>query len=129
MWALGAVATGMAAAIVGFRSGVVRPAEAFGFTVWTVPAMVAATIGGLRTVAGPAVGALLFVAAARLFGDGHHGFMLMVAAGAALAVLAWAPQGLVGWALNRLGSPAALRATVGRWVSRWAPSRPTPPAR
>jgi branched-chain amino acid transport system permease protein len=124
LWALGAVATGMAAAVVGFRSGVVRPAEAFGFTVWTVPAVVAATVGGLRTVAGPAVGALLFVAADRIFGDGHHGLMLMVAAGAALAVLAWAPQGLVGWAVTRLGSPAAVWATV----SRWAPSRPTPPA-
>jgi branched-chain amino acid transport system permease protein len=131
MWALGAVATGMAAAIVAFRAGVVRPAESFDFTLWTVPAMVAATIGGLRTVAGPAVGALIFVAADRVFGDGHHGLMLATAAAASLAVLAWAPQGIVGWATTRLGSPAAVWAAIEGWraVNRRATSTPTAPPR
>jgi branched-chain amino acid transport system permease protein len=132
IWALGGVATGMAAAIVAFRAGVVRPAEAFGFNVWTVPAMVAAAIGGLRTVAGPAVGALIFVAADRVFGDGHHGLMLTAAAVAALAVMAWAPQGIVGWAAPRWGSPAAVWAALGRWrdgLNRRAPSTPPAPPR
>jgi branched-chain amino acid transport system permease protein len=99
-WLLAAAAAGMAGAVSHFRIGEVSPA-AFDPAVWTYPAVAVAGIGGLSTVEGPFVGAVLYVAVHEAVSGHDHAFSIVMAA-AGVAGLVMGRDGWWGWARQAL---------------------------
>lgn len=104
VWAMAAGAAAMAGALVGFRSGTVAGAAAFDPLVWVVPPLVAAALGGMRSLSGPSLGALLYVIVERVV---DAPAALAVCSIAAVVLLVAVPRGLADHAapplLARLG--------------------------
>ncbi len=91
LWCAAGAAIGACGALVQFRSASVSVGEAFDPVRWVLPGLVAATLGGMRTLSGPALGALLYVVLQRLVGVPAALLVCAVAAAVLLVVL---PRGL-----------------------------------
>ncbi len=115
--AAAAAAAGLAGAVSHLQRGAVEPTQAFDTLTWTWPAVVAALVGGLRTTAGPVVGAVVVVLAERLL-DGRPALFLLLSGLAVLVVLVAAPLGIAGTLDARLGDARRERLT-----RRWSPRR------
>lgn len=96
LWTLAAATAGTAGAIVHFRSGTTAVDEAFSPIVWVLAPLVAATLGGMRSLSGPVIGAVVYVVAERIFGTA---VALTVCAVAAAALLVLVPRGLADHAV------------------------------
>jgi branched-chain amino acid transport system permease protein len=114
IWLLAAVVTGTAGALMAFRTAQVSPA-AFDPKLWTLPVIAVAGIGGLATMEGPLIAAVLYVVADEVVPGSGGGFAL----GAALVGVVGLIAGSDGWwgsvralipvdrsPLRRLGRPA-----------------------
>lgn len=110
LWTAGGAAVAMAGAIVHLRAGSVQLAVAFDPLQWVVPALVAASLGGMRTIAGPVVGALIYVVMERVFGVAVA--LLLCGLGAA-SLMVWLPGGLAAVAV-----PAGQRVWRAHVASR-----------
>lgn len=99
-WLIAGAAAGMAGAVSHFRTGDISPA-AFDPAVWTYPAVAVAGLGGLSTVEGPFVGAVLYVALHEAV-SGHDQVFAVAMAAAGVAGLVMGRDGWWGWARRAL---------------------------
>ncbi len=98
--------------VSGFMTGVIgglfylqqvslQPKSAFSMA-WTVAAVFIVVIGGLGTVAGPIVGAILHVILVQLLSN-FAGISMILLGAIAIAVMLFMPKGIVGTLQNRHG--------------------------
>jgi branched-chain amino acid transport system permease protein len=98
--------------VSGFMTGVIgglfylqqvslQPKSAFSMA-WTVAAVFIVVIGGLGTVAGPIVGAILYVILVQLLSN-FAGISMILLGAIAIAVMLFMPKGIVGTLQNRYG--------------------------
>jgi branched-chain amino acid transport system permease protein len=91
---LSAFITGMTAGILYLNTIFIQPFEAFGIG-WTVKLLFIVIIGGLGTVAGPMVGATVFVMLQQYLSE-YVGFNLIILGTITIAVIFFTPKGIVG---------------------------------
>jgi branched-chain amino acid transport system permease protein len=96
---------GVAGALQGLKLGAVEPYGMFGIQ-WTVAVLSIVIIGGQGLRAGPLVGAVFVVALGELLAD-YPAVHLALTGAILIVVIRFAPQGLVGLALRKLGRRAA----------------------
>jgi branched-chain amino acid transport system permease protein len=124
-WLLSAGVAGAAGAVAAFHEGTVEVGEAFSLTAWTLPALVAVGVGGVGSVEGPLLGAVLWAVGAGIF-DAEAGGFQLAAAGLALAVqCTFGPAGLWGRVSGATGVELfpAQRRFDGPRPGRGAPRR------
>jgi branched-chain amino acid transport system permease protein len=90
---------GMAGALQGLKLGAIEPYGMFGIQ-WTVNVLSIVIIGGQGLRAGPLVGAIFVVALGEWLAD-YPAFHLALTGACLIAVIRFAPQGLVGLAQRR----------------------------
>jgi branched-chain amino acid transport system permease protein len=93
--------TGMTAGVVYLNTIFIQPFEAFGIG-WTVKLLFIVIIGGLGTVAGPMVGAAVFVILQQYLSE-YVGFNLIILGTITIAVIFFTPKGIVGTFQEKLG--------------------------
>jgi branched-chain amino acid transport system permease protein len=96
---LASLLMGMAGALQGLKVGAVEPYGSFGIA-WTVNVLSIVIIGGQGLRAGPVVGAVFVVALGELLAD-WPALHLALTGAIVIAVIRFAPQGLVGLVLRR----------------------------
>lgn len=108
VWASRLVAFVISAAVTGACGALyylsvlyVEPGAAFDMD-WLVKMLFIVVVGGLGTIEGPLVGALIYFALRELFSDAG-GWYLIVMGAIATAVMLFAPRGLWGWIHARTG--------------------------
>jgi len=115
---IAAAGLAMAGATVRLREGVVDTDVAFGVVRWSLVPLVLASLGGYRSIEGPVLAAVLYVAVARIAG-GHDlavsGFFACAALG---VIVAFGPGGL--WGLVQRVAPVEL-FPLRRWFDENAP--------
>jgi branched-chain amino acid transport system permease protein len=81
-----------------FKSGIIEPNGAFNLTM-SIEAIVMVMLGGSGTVIGPALGAFLYeeVRGLLLTSETFSHFQLVIAGALLLAIVNFAPGGLMGW--------------------------------
>ena len=98
---LSAFVTGVTAGILYLNTIFIQPFEAFGIG-WTVKLLFIVIIGGLGTVAGPMVGAAVFVILQQYLSE-YVGFNLIIFGTITILVIFFAPKGIVGTFQQKLG--------------------------
>jgi branched-chain amino acid transport system permease protein len=98
---LSAFFTGTTAGILYLNSIFIQPFEAFGIG-WTVKLLFIVIIGGIGTVEGPLVGAIIFVLLQQFLSE-YVGYNLIILGTVTIAVIFLAPQGIVGALQKRFG--------------------------
>jgi branched-chain amino acid transport system permease protein len=98
---LSAFISGVTAGVLYLNTIFIQPFEAFGIG-WTVKLLFIVIIGGLGTVAGPMVGAIVFVLLQQYLSE-YVGFNLIILGTITIAVIFFTPKGLVGTFQERLG--------------------------
>jgi len=98
---LSAFFTGTTAGILYLNSIFIQPFEAFGIG-WTVKLLFIVIIGGIGTVEGPVVGAIIFVLLQQFLSE-YVGYNLIILGTVTIAVIFIAPQGIVGALQKRFG--------------------------
>jgi branched-chain amino acid transport system permease protein len=91
---LSALITGMTAGVLYLNTIFIQPFEAFGIG-WTVKLLFIVIIGGLGTVAGPIVGAVVYVILQQYLSE-YVGFNLIILGTITILVIFFAPKGIVG---------------------------------
>jgi branched-chain amino acid transport system permease protein len=91
---LSALITGMTAGVLYLNTIFIQPFEAFGIG-WTVKLLFIVIIGGLGTVAGPVVGAVVYVILQQYLSE-YVGFNLIILGTITILVIFFAPKGIVG---------------------------------
>lgn len=112
VWVLAAGVAGTAGALTAFRAAQVTPG-AFEPSGWTLPVLAVAGIGGVGTLEGPLVAAVLYVAA-REVAPGSSGAFQLTAALIGVAGLLWGADGWWGSVRARLPLPHVPRRHFGR---------------
>ena len=118
--ALSAFVTGVAGVFYAQYTYVIHPDGAFGLGLSVQIALVA-IVGGVGTILGPAIGAVImqcFIQSTQIIFAGHYpGLELMVYGGLLVAVILWRPRGVFpwfarvyGWIVDHLPSPGGARA-------------------
>src|SRR5882672_8219168 len=101
LWVVVAFATGMVGALVYLQKARVSPDAAFSVTDWTAYVIFIVVIGGIGTIEGPIVGAIVLYFLQDYLA--HFGTWYLITLGAlAAAVMLVAPRGLWGFAEGRL---------------------------
>ncbi len=98
---IGAFITGTAAGILYLNTIFIQPFEAFGIG-WTVKLLFIVIIGGIGTVGGPIIGAIIFVFLQQLLSE-YVGYNLIILGGIAIMVIFFAPRGIIGTLQMKLG--------------------------
>jgi len=98
---ISAFVTGTTAGILYLNAIFIQPFEAFGIG-WTVKLLFIVIIGGIGTVEGPVVGAILFVLLQQFLAE-HVGYNLIILGTVTLGVILIAPRGIVGALQKRFG--------------------------
>jgi len=98
---LSAFITGMTAGVLYLNTIFIQPFEAFGIG-WTVKLLFIVIIGGLGTVAGPIVGAIVFVILQQYLSE-YVRFNLIILGTITIAVIFFIPKGIVGTFQEKLG--------------------------
>jgi branched-chain amino acid transport system permease protein len=96
---LSAFVTGAAAGILYLNSIFIQPFEAFSIG-WTVKLLFIVIIGGIGTIEGPIVGAIIFVLLQQLLSE-YVGYNLIILGTIAIAVIFFAPKGIMGTVLEK----------------------------
>jgi branched-chain amino acid transport system permease protein len=91
---IGAFVTGLAGAIYYVRQAYIEPVSAFSIS-WSMTAIIAAVVGGLRTEEGPIVGTIIIVVLHFLLAR-YPGYSLILQGAILIAVMLAIPQGIVG---------------------------------
>ena len=118
--ALSAFVTGVAGVFYAQYTYVIHPDGAFGLGMSVQIALVA-IVGGVGTILGPAIGAVImecFIQSTQIvFAGQYPGLELMVYGGLLVAVILWRPRGVYpwfarvyGWIVERLPNPGAAKA-------------------
>jgi branched-chain amino acid transport system permease protein len=93
-------ATAMVGALIFLQKLRISPDAAFSVNDWTAFVIFIVVIGGIGTIEGPLIGALLFFVLRELFAD-LGSWYLMLLGGLAVAVMLLAPRGLWGYVAAR----------------------------
>jgi branched-chain amino acid transport system permease protein len=97
IYVISAGIAGFAGALIFLQKGRISPDAAFSVIDWTAYVIFIVVIGGIRTIEGPILGAVLFVIAQAAFAD--YGAWYLMALGAfGIAMMLIAPGGLWGFA-------------------------------
>jgi branched-chain amino acid transport system permease protein len=94
-----AIVTGVTAGILYLNTIFIQPFEAFGIG-WTVKLLFIVIIGGIGTIEGPIVGAIIFVLLQQLLSE-YVGYNLIILGTIAIAVIFFAPKGTMGTLLEK----------------------------
>jgi branched-chain amino acid transport system permease protein len=94
-----AFVTGIAAGILYLNAIFIQPFEAFGIG-WSVKLLFIVIIGGIGTVEGPIVGAVIFVLLQQYLSE-YVGYNLIILGIITIMVLFFAPKGIIGTIQNR----------------------------
>lgn len=97
-----AVATGMVGGLIFLNKLRISPSAAFSLGDWTASVIFIVVIGGIGSIEGPLIGALVFFALRELFADYGAWYQLLLGL-VAMATMVWAPKGLWGLAAERWG--------------------------
>lgn len=92
---IGAFVTGLAGAIYYVRQAYIEPVSAFSIS-WSMTAIIAAVVGGLRTEEGPIAGTIIVVVLHFLLAR-YPGYSLILQGAILIAVMLAVPQGIVGF--------------------------------
>ena len=95
-----ALGGGMVGALVFLQKLRISPDAAFSVTDWTAFVIFIVVIGGIGTIEGPIVGTLLFFLLRELLA-GLGAWYLIILGLVAIAVMLAAPQGIIGWVVQR----------------------------
>jgi len=98
---ISAFITGMTAGVLYLNTIFIQPFEAFGMG-WTVKLLFIVIIGGLGTVAGPIVGAVIYVLLQQYLSE-YVGFNLIILGTITILVIFFSPKGIVGTFQEKLG--------------------------
>lgn len=103
VYSLSAFLPAVAGALYFFKSGIIQPAPAFDLTL-SIEGIVMLMLGGQATVTGAALGAFLYeqLRGYLLTSSALSNFQLVVAGVLLLAIVQFAPGGLMGWIYDRL---------------------------
>ncbi len=93
--------TGVAGAAMYLNIAFIQPNAAFGID-WTVSMVFIVIIGGIGTIEGPIIGAVIFVLL-RQFLFSFPGFSMLILGIIAIVLMLAAPQGLMGYLTKRFG--------------------------
>jgi branched-chain amino acid transport system permease protein len=96
---ISAFATGVAAAVLYLNTVFIQPFEAFGIG-WTVNLLFIVIIGGIGTLEGPIVGAVIFVILQQFLSE-YVGYNLIILGTITILVIFLAPRGIAGTIQNR----------------------------
>jgi branched-chain amino acid transport system permease protein len=103
-WMVTATVAGAAGAVATFPDGAVSSGDAFSLSAWALPALVAIGVGGMESVEGPLLGALLWAAGTEVT-EGHElAFQLGAAAVALLVQGTFGPGGIWGRIVGSTGT-------------------------
>ncbi|MDR3363955.1 MAG: branched-chain amino acid ABC transporter permease [Clostridiales Family XIII bacterium] len=91
---ISACVTGVAGAAIYLQQAFIQPSNAFGIS-WTVSMVFIVVIGGLGTVEGPIIGAVIYVLI-RQFLYNFPGFSMVILGIIAIAIILLAPRGIMG---------------------------------
>jgi branched-chain amino acid transport system permease protein len=91
---ISAFVTGCAAGVLYLNTIFIQPFEAFGIG-WTVKLLFVVIIGGMGTVEGPIVGAVIFVLLQQFLSE-YVGFNLIILGTITILTIFFAPKGIVG---------------------------------
>ena len=94
--------TSMTGALIFLQKLRISPDAAFSVNDWTAYVIFIAVIGGVGTIEGPVVGALVFFALRELLADQGATYLLVLGA-VAIAVMLKAPKGLWGMFMEKTG--------------------------
>ncbi len=95
-----ATGAALAGALIYFQKASITPQSAFSVIDWTAFVLFIVVIGGIGTLEGPIIGALILLALQNWFAD--YGTWYLMALGAlAIAVMLVAPRGIWGWVQAR----------------------------
>ncbi len=98
---ISAFITGAGAGILYLNTIFIQPFEAFGIG-WTVKLLFIVIIGGIGTVGGPIVGAIIFVLLQQFLSE-YVGYNLIILGTITIAVIFFAPRGILGTLQMKLG--------------------------
>jgi branched-chain amino acid transport system permease protein len=91
---ISAFITGLAAGILYLNTIFIQPVEAFGIG-WTVKLLFIVIIGGIGTIEGPIIGAVIFVLLQQYLSE-YVGYNLIILGAVTIGVIFFAPRGIVG---------------------------------
>lgn len=94
-----AVGCGMAGALIYITKLRVAPEAAFSID-WTATMFFVVVIGGIGTLEGPVVGAVVFFALRQALGD-YGTWYLVVLGATAVGIMVWIPRGIWGWVVAK----------------------------
>jgi len=102
VYSLSAVLPAIAGGLYFFKSAFIQPPDAFDLQLST-ETIVIAMLGGQGTVAGPAIGAFLYeqLRSWLLTSESFSHFQLVISGALLLAIVLFAPGGLMGWLYRR----------------------------
>jgi branched-chain amino acid transport system permease protein len=95
-----AAMTGMLGAVIYLQKARISPDAAFSVLDWTAYVIFITVIGGIGTIEGPAVGAVIFYLLQRYLADFGAWYLILLGA-LAIAVMLFAPKGLWGLVSER----------------------------
>jgi branched-chain amino acid transport system permease protein len=91
---ISAFITGIAAGVLYLNTVFIQPFEAFGIG-WTVNLLFIVIIGGIGTLEGPVIGALIFVILQQFLSE-YVGYNLIILGAITILVIFFAPKGIIG---------------------------------
>ncbi len=111
--------TGVAGGVLYLNISFIQPTAAFSIQ-WTVAAVVIVIIGGIGTMEGPIVGAIIYVVLQQYLYD-FPGFSMIILGVIAISIILIAPRGIVGTLHEKFGwevlsarrNPRAVKAVAG----------------
>ncbi len=98
---ISAFITGAGAGILYLNTIFIQPFEAFGIG-WTVKLLFIVIIGGIGTVGGPIIGAVIFVLLQQFLSE-YVGYNLIILGAITISVIFFAPRGILGTLQMKLG--------------------------
>jgi len=98
---IAAFVTGLAAGLLYLNQVFIQPFKAFGIE-WTVRLCFMVIIGGIGTIEGPIIGALIFVVLQQYFAE-YTGISLILLGGVSILTMVAIPKGIMGTLQEKLG--------------------------
>jgi branched-chain amino acid transport system permease protein len=127
VYILTALGTGMLGALIFLQKLRISPDAAFSVNDWTAFVIFITVIGGIGRIEGPIVGTIIFFLLRQTMADLGTLYLLMLGV-VAIAVMLWAPKGLWGLLVERLGwevFPLERRVVLDDVEARQLPSQRT----
>jgi branched-chain amino acid transport system permease protein len=107
--------TGMIGALIYLQKARISPDAGFSVLDWTAYVIFIVVIGGIGTMEGPVIGAVIFYLLQRYLADFGAWYLILLGT-LAIAVMLFAPRGLWGFVAERTGVtlfPTRRRLLVG----------------